>query len=328
PAAGEAADMTLAFGSCARYQEDAEQPIWRAVAAARPDMFLWLGDNVYVDAFEPSVFDAEYQRQRAVPSFAPVMASVPQLAIWDDHDFGLNDHDRTNPVKKVGLDAFRRYWANPAYGTTDVPGVFFRQPLGEVDLFALDGRWHRDPNEAPDSPEKTMLGAGQLAWLKAGLKDSRATFKILACGSGWSAAKGMGGDSWASFQNERDALFDFIRDEKIGGVLLISGDTHVAELNAIPWSDRGGYDFYDLVSSPLAQPTSLSWIRRSPELRLRIPYTGDVNFGLLDFSFADVPTARFRVRNSMGLDAWQPFEVTSQDLKNGVASAARLTRLR
>ena len=96
----------------------------------------------------------------------------------------------------------------------DTPGVFFRYEYGGVDFFVLDGRYHRDPNGSPDGPGKTMLGAAQLAWLEAGLRASRAPFKLLVSGSGWSMADGPQGDTWAAFRHERDALFDFIRDQR------------------------------------------------------------------------------------------------------------------
>src|SRR5690606_19440841 len=133
--------------------------------------------------------------------------------------------------------------------------------------------------------EKTFLGADQLQWLKNGLNASTAPFKVLVCGSGFNNGKGPGGDSWSSALHERNALFDFIRDEAIGGVILMSGDTHVGELNAIPWSERGGYDFYELVSSPLAQTASTNLTGRSPEARIRTTYNLASNAGLLEFDF-------------------------------------------
>jgi alkaline phosphatase D len=323
PVIGARSGFKIAFGSCARIQAHPVQPIWDAVAAAAPDMFLWLGDNVYHDTLEPAIMDEMWRMQRNVPNLQPILRSIPNLAIWDDHDFGLNDHDRESPVKQASLASFSRYWANPAYGLPETPGVFFKQAYGHVDLFMLDGRYHRDPNAAPDQTSKTMLGAGQLAWLKEGLKDSRATFKILACGSGWSNAKGHGGDSWASYQRERNTLFDFIRDERIAGVALVSGDTHVGELNAIPWSERGGYDLYDFVSSPLAQETETSWTVRRPEIRIRQVYSSDVNFGMLEFSAQGDPTLTFRLVNSRGQNAFSPLTLSAGDLRNGVRSWER-----
>src|SRR5262249_22828083 len=94
------ARFRVAFGSCARVQSEAEQPIWRSVALYRPDLFFWLGDNIYGDSSTPAALAMEYQRQRFVPSFQPIGRNVPQLAIWDDHDYGLDNFDRTNPIRR------------------------------------------------------------------------------------------------------------------------------------------------------------------------------------------------------------------------------------
>ena len=318
PASDQQTRFRVAFGSCARVAEDAEQPIWRAVRDAEPDLFCWLGDNIYGDSRDPEVLREEYRRQRGVPALQAVLRSVSNVAIWDDHDFALNNHDARNPVKAEALDVFGEYWANPASGLPDCPGVFFAHAYGGVDFFFLDCRYHRDPNTAKDGPGKTMLGAGQMAWLRAGLAASRAPFKILACGSGWSAAKGPGNDAWSAFLHERDALFDFIRDEAIGGVVLISGDTHVAELNCIPRSAVGGYDLYDLVSSPLAQRPTTSWRERHPEQRIRPVFAESANFGLLEFDLRGEPTLTFTVIGVDGRPGLAPLTLKAAELQNGV----------
>ena len=316
------AKFSLCFGSCPRVQLDPVQPVWYGIAEVQPDLFFWIGDNIYGDTLDPEILAEEYRRQLYVASLLPFQASVPQLAVWDDHDFGLNDHDRTNPIREQALEVFKRYWPNPAHGLPDTPGVFFKYAYGGVDFFFLDDRYHRDPNAAPDTPEKTMLGAGQLAWLREGLAGSTAPFKVLVSGSGWTSAKGAGGDSWASFIHERDALFDFIRDRNITGVLLLSGDTHVGEFNAIPRSAQGGYDLYDLVSSPLAQTANTNWRERHPELRVRTPYEG-VNAGLVEFDLtAAPPTVRMNLIDREGRTVWRPVTLTADDLRNGVATAA------
>lgn len=318
PSVGTQEVVSVGFGSCASYNHDPVQPIWNAVAERAPDLFVNLGDNIYADALQPHVFDFEYQRQRGVPNYQRVARDIPQLAIWDNHDFSALD--RSNPLRDAALAAFKRYWANPGYGLRDAPGVFFRLSYGAVDLFCTDGRYHRDPNIADDVPGKTMLGARQKAWLKDELKQSRAVFKVLACGSGWSKNKGPGGDAWSSFLHEREEIFDFIRDENVSGVILISGDTHIAELNCIPWSERGGYDLFDFVSSPLAQLPSQSWLRRSPDIRLRTPYTSGSNFGLLRFEFAGEPTVKADIVDPAARLVWPTVELRASQLRNGVSS--------
>lgn len=321
PIANAQNDFLVGYGSCANFSYDPVQPVWNAVTAIHPDLFFNLGDNVYCDSFEPFVLDFEYQRQRNVPSYQLVARNIPQLAIWDDHDFGLNDHDRTNPIKENALIAFKRYWANPSYGLPDTPGVFFTYAYGAVDFIFTDGRYYRDPNKNNDTPQKTMLGKVQLEWLKTQLKESKAIFKVLACGSGWSANKGPGGDAWSSFLHERNELFDFIRDEKIEGVVFISGDTHIGEFNCIPWSKRGGYDYYDLVSSPISSRQSNNWLKRNPEIRLRTPpYTQGPNVGMLKFNFKEEPSMTWWLAKSDGKPTWAPATFKISQLRNGVSS--------
>ena len=102
---------------------------------------------------------------------------------------------------------------------------------------------------------------------------------------------------------------------------MLSGDTHVGELNAIPWSDNGGYDFYDLVSSPLAQDSAGDpRTGRKPELRIRPIYFGLSVFGLIEFDLTGDPTLRFNLVNEYGNVVWRPFEIAASELQNGIQS--------
>ncbi len=321
PGHEEMSRFTVAFGSCARVQEDRIQNIWYQINQEQPDLFFWLGDNIYGDSLYPQFLAEEYRRQRDVASYQSLMRSVPQLATWDDHDFGLNDHDRTNPVKADALNVFKQYWANPSYGQPENPGVYFHYAYGAVDFFFLDCRYHRSSYDLPES-EKTLLGKNQLNWLKEGLKSSIAPFKILITGSGWTSLKGTDeGDSWAPFKRERNELFTWITEEEIGGVVLLSGDTHRGELNAIPWSERGGYDLYEFVSSPLAQDTSN---RNQPpiwEVYLDEVYTGGVNYGLLAFDLTkEDPELTFTLRDQFGNRVLNTVWLKASELRNGVRS--------
>ncbi|TYT27284.1 hypothetical protein FZO89_14035 [Luteimonas viscosa] len=314
-----AAAFRIAFGSCCRIQYDPDQRIWNTVRALEPDMFLWLGDNIYADSDQSSAITDLYARGRVVPSLEPLLRSVPQLATWDDHDFGYNDSDGLSPYKAESLELFKRFWANPSYGERDNPGVYCKQHYGGVDFFILDGRYHRDPTDRPDDAGKTMLGARQKAWLKRELKASAAPFKVLAIGGGWSSAENEeGGDSWAVFMAERNEIFDFIRDEAIGGVVCISGDSHMGELNCIPRSAQGGYDIYDFCSSPLAQLPAAKHTRQAPEVRVRDVWTRSVNVGLMRFDLtAETPTLTYTLHDDLGEAVWDPLVLTPDDLVNG-----------
>jgi alkaline phosphatase D len=303
PLKGATADFRVAFGSCPKFQDDRVQPIWPVISEFEPDLFLWIGDNIYGDTLDPDILREEYRRQRDVHGLQPLLHNSSHLAIWDDHDFALNNHDRTNPIKEQALEVFKEYWANPSYGLPEVPGVYFSYSFGAVDFFFIDGRYYRDPNQDPDIPAKTMLGEAQFEWLLAQLNASTAVFKLIVSGSGWSTSK-----------------FDFIRDNEISGVVLLSGDSHYGEINAIPWSERGGYDFYDLVSSPLAQRTPDSWLPRRPERRIRPVYFKGSNVGIIDFILGDESRLMYRLIDIHGRNVWPPFVVRADELVNGVTS--------
>ncbi|MGE0742329.1 MAG: alkaline phosphatase [Hyphomonadaceae bacterium] len=312
-------NFRAAFGSCARLQIDTDQRIFSIAQALEPDLMFFLGDNIYADSVAPAAISDLYRRQREIERVKPFIRQTPCLAIWDDHDFAINDSDRTNPIREQSLALFKNFWANPSYGLANTPGIFFKYAYGGVDFFFLDGRYNRDPAIAPDAPGKTMLGAEQKAWLKDELRASRAPFKVLVSGGGFSKAE-RGGDSWAAYTSERDELFDFIRDHRIEGVFGISGDSHMGELNCVPRSEQGAYDFYDLCSSPLANFPDSDFVDQMPEVRIRGVYTRSCNVGLLDFSFDDGPRLSYTLHNTIGAAVWEPLVLTPSDLRNGAST--------
>lgn len=320
PASDRRAAFSVAFGSCARVERYPVQPIWNALSQQRPDLMFWLGDNVYADTLDVAILAECYQRQRALPELQPFLRSVPQLAIWDDHDYGLNDSDKGHPAKADSLRVFQRYWANPAYGLPSASGVFFAYSYGGVDFFFLDNRYHRDPAGGPESPSKSALGTEQKAWLKAHLRASRAPFKVIASGQPWSDEKGPGGESWEAFSHERAEIITFIREEKISGVVLLSGDNHVGELNCLPESQNGGYDLFEISGSPLAQDTSVSWLNYRTIPRVRQVYFGGSNYGLLAFDLVpEDPVLTISLHDVQGKKVWSPLVLRASELKNGVS---------
>jgi len=80
------APRRILFGSCL----DASQPhpILDAIVERRPDLFLFLGDNIYADTRSPAVLRRKYAELSASPGFRRLAAACPLLAIWDDHDYG------------------------------------------------------------------------------------------------------------------------------------------------------------------------------------------------------------------------------------------------
>ena len=257
PAPGTKGRQRIAFGSCVGESPAEAAAAWGEIAAHCEllpdaggfDLFLMLGDNHYGNTTQPAKLRTYYTAHRLSPGWREMSARRPVYAIWDDHDYGPNNSDGTQPGKEDSLRVFREFWANPAAGEPDNPGCYFTFQRGDMQCFMLDGRYHRSPNKMKDGPDKTMFGAKQLAWLKRELSASRAAVKIIANGSEWQTFGSV--DSYSSCRTERDALLQWITDQKIEGVVLLSGDRHFC----------AGYQVLgrhvELVSSPLGSRNAL-----------------------------------------------------------------------
>ena len=106
----------VAFGSCAN--QEVEQPIWLAILGYKPELFLFGGDNVYADVQDgkvvtdpsklPGAIAAAYDKAATIPGMKLLRESVPHLAVWDDHDYGLNDGGADFPLKAEAKRQFEQ----------------------------------------------------------------------------------------------------------------------------------------------------------------------------------------------------------------------------
>jgi len=275
----------IAFGSCARQEEP--QPIWDKIAALRPDLFLMIGDNIYGDSQDMEVLKAKYAKLGAMPGFQRLRESAHLLATWDDHDYGVNDGGREYPQREASQRVFLDFFRDPPDSERrSRPGVYtshvFGPPGKRVQIILLDTRYFRSPLKpapksarvgpytATDDPAATMLGDAQWAWLAEQLKVP-AEVRIIAS-SIQLVAEDHGWEKWMNMPAERARLFQLIRDAKAAGVLVVSGDRHLAELSMM---DAGiGYPLYDLTSSGL-NSGGRAW-RAYEENRHRV---GTMNWG-------------------------------------------------
>jgi alkaline phosphatase D len=295
PGAGESGRYTIGFGSCAHQRRFPRQPIWDVVLRQEPDCFLFLGDNIYLPskaAKFPETREAvqalyrdTYDLARRVPELQPLLRSTMCYAIWDDHDFGANNCDRTWKWADLARESLNLYFPNN-YGLPEAPGCFYRFAWGDLDVFMLDDRAFRDPNKDPD--RKTMLGERQLAWLKAGLAASKATFKLVVCGNQM-LSECPSGESWGNlFRPERDAFLDWLWAEGIAGVIFLAGDRHFAELVRKSDPQKRGPDLWELTSSPLAN-FHFAAADTIPNPDRQACYAGGVNVGILRFDTTASP---------------------------------------
>jgi alkaline phosphatase D len=175
--------IRVGFGHSVR--GSGEQTTWRSIAEKEPDLFILMGDNVYSNTTEPARHRKMYLEHRADPHFRAFAATTPIYAIWDDHDYGKNNSDRTQQGKERSLKTFNEIWANPPSHAGKAKGIWTRFTVGDSAFFLLDVRYHRSPNNEADGPGKTMLGPEQRAWLLEQLAASKEMFKFIVSGSSW-----------------------------------------------------------------------------------------------------------------------------------------------
>jgi alkaline phosphatase D len=286
-------DFKMATGSCVYINLGPDDhygggyEIFESIRAQRPDLMLWLGDNVYLGPQDWSSREGIFRRyatQRALPELQGLLGSVHHYAIWDDHDYGPNDANRSYPLKGAALDAFRSYWPNPNSGLPELAGIFGTFSWSDVDFFLLDDRTFRAPDNLPNYLDKPLLGDAQLTWLLDALSGSRSTFKVIAIGSQvlnpFSRFEG-----YAKHPRERDRLLKGIKERRIEGVIFLSGDRHFTELNRRD-DDPQFYPLYDFTSSPLTSSNASS-VGSEINNPLRVAGTlvkDQRNFGMLSFS--------------------------------------------
>ena len=168
--------------------------------------------------------------------------------VFDDHDFGGDDSDKTFAGKADAIKAFREHW--PTHNTPNSAGIWHSFTCGDAEFFMLDTRTQRDPDTDPDNASKSMLDGDNIAndqkdWLKDGLLNSTATWKfIVSTVTGNSTARPASDDPWHSFSTERNEIRDFIANNNIDNVIVLSGDIHTG--GGIDDGTNSGFDLPEM----------------------------------------------------------------------------------
>lgn len=287
--------FTIAFGSCA-YQ-DHDQPILYDIVDKNPDLFIYLGDNIYGDSRVMDTLRAKYNRLGSKDEFKKLRASTEVLAVWDDHDYGENDAGKYYPFKEESKEIFLEFWEEPANSPRrDHPGIYHTEYFDagdkKIQVILLDTRTFRDnltlvsdtikykngyqPTLSPDS---TILGDQQWNWLKGELSMD-ADIRIIASSIQFSHEYN-GWESWTNVPAERKRMTDLIAETKANGVIFISGDVHWGELSKL--NTENTYPIYDVTSSGLTQ----DWHDTEENINRIGEVVRQNNFGMIEIAVND-----------------------------------------
>ncbi|NNE90172.1 MAG: alkaline phosphatase family protein [Verrucomicrobiales bacterium] len=291
----------IAIGSCAH--EGKSQPIWDPIVAEQPDLFLFLGDNIYGDTEDMAVMREKYGKLAAKEGYQKLRETCPVLAVWDDHDYGVNDGGAEYPMKVESEAEFHAFFQTPEDAPSrGRPGIYEADLFGpegrRTQIIRLDTRYFRSelvalPKKTPDGPydrntdpAATMLGEAQWKWLAdqlevpADLRIIASSIQVIPQDHKW--------ELWENMPLERARLFKLLGGKSAGNVIFVSGDRHMGEISVLKTDDptSPGFPLYELTSSGL---TNAGGGRAGEVNRHRIENTTNFqkrNYGMVRIDWA------------------------------------------
>lgn len=199
--------------------------------ALQPDFFVQTGDYVYYDKPGPMATDMEKARHKwhamdAWPSLVDFYQTTPIYMVKDDHDLLSDDaHPASKPFGSFTFEDGLTLW----HENVPLLGIAYRTIRWGKDLqiWLVEGREFRTPNDFPDGPDKSIWGSTQKEWLKTTLEASDATFKII-----FSATPIVGPDRPTKKDNHSNKVFSYEGNEvrqylaSQSNLFVVNGDRH------------------------------------------------------------------------------------------------------
>ena len=286
-----------------------------------------------------TVFWQHWRYNRADAAFQNFLGQVPMYVQWDDHEL-INDSGagwsywRPGPRRgypnlvQVGRQAMLLY--APIDPHPEEPYRVYRSFRWgkDLEIFLLDARSYRSRNDLPDTPDthKTLLGGEQLAWLKRGVVESTATWKVVSSDVPLSIPTGsraavFGRDGWANgtaldfssrtgFERELFDLLGHFDRASVRNLAFITTDVHFAVTLEYALDTNGDgrtLRFHEFVTGPLSALSvpALGQHQLDPSLHPRLVYAEGrlKNFGFVQVRHRTDGTVHLRaeVRGEDGL---------------------------
>ncbi len=277
--------LKFAVTSCQNWEQGLFTA-YEQMAQDAPDLVFHLGDYIYEYAAgrngkvrthhgdEIHALDdyrMRYAQYRSDPLLQAMHARCPWLVTWDDHEVDNNYADDISEQKDVlpadflvrRANAYQAYYEMMPLRVRSMPRgpklqLYRKASYGTLaELLVLDTRQYRtdQPNGDRRSPidddamnrRNTLLGAQQRVWLKQALRDSKATWNVLA----QQVMMGLVGsmrkddtephfsmDQWPGYAHERMELVRFLDQHAIDNPVVLTGDIHSNWCNELRVDDR------------------------------------------------------------------------------------------
>lgn len=272
--------------------------MWDEMLSHEPDVIFFLGDNVYADQREgkpisndpKAIWERYAETRNALPIFWRAQLT-PIIATWDDHDYGVNDGDRTFPNKEDSKRTFLAFFPQ------DEVGSVYERGEGVSSLFSgwgqqfilLDGRSFRT---APGEKMDSHWGKGQEEWLYRRLKkEGPPTWifsgdQIFGKYHKFESLEGRHPQTFKRFM----AQLKKVKPTVVFG----SGDRHLTELMEIPASEFG-LKTYELTSSAIHAKTFPDAWKDTPNPRKIEGASGTFNYAIVESEATSTNSLQLRV---------------------------------
>ena len=284
----------IAFGSCNR--ESLPQVMWQEILATKPNVWIWLGDNIYGDTEDMAVLKEKYDLQKSNEDYQQLREQAAIVGIWDDHDYGVNDGDKNYPFKKESkalmLDFLDVPNDNPVRTHEGAYNAYtFGEGQQKVKVILLDGRTFRDTLQQRQNDyqryypntEGDMLGETQWTWLENELKNSDASVHLIGCGIQMIAEE-HGFEKWANFPKARKRLLALLQKTTPKRPVLLSGDRHIGEISKLEVEGLA-LPLYEVTSSGLTH--SYEKAGDEPNQHRVSPLIGQKHYATIDFDWKE-----------------------------------------
>ena len=270
PAANTEGSFTVAMGSCWN-PAITGTPAFSRILAQDPTVFLHLGDWNYTNSESTSQAShrADMEAQITADSgLRSLLASVPTTYVKSDHDGDANEKGPgvwTAPNRAATLQMF------PYPPRPNSDGLYHSFVIGRARFICIDTRYLGNNST-------TLLGATQLAWLKAEFEQPE-PLKFFVMDGPWISDEPAGDpatdDSWPTFAAERQAIADHWTAHGVGQLIALHGDQHAISADNGANNPWGGFPSF--CAAPLRNTSSIKTTSNSKWSQGIYPTTEGVN---------------------------------------------------
>ena len=285
---------SIAFGSCNKTGLNLNY--WSLIQRDQPDLWIWMGDNIYADHTNLMQREKLYNNLKSFPLYQDFRESTAIIGTWDDHDYGSNNSTGTFWSREESQQLFCDFMdIDKASEVRVQDGVYQSYSFGPVgqrtQVILLDLRYNMNNTLT----HKSILGEAQWIWFENQLRSS--TADLIVIGSSLAVTSnvvGLGLEGWGAYPNERKRLYEALANLGLDvPVVMLSGDRHFAELYRVALPS--GKIVHEAMSSGLTHTTGV----KLPHAGRISPMIGKKNYGVLaiDWTLAG-PVVNMQIKST------------------------------